>query len=742
MADTNADIMVRSSQARARIEARSVSADDAERVIELGSSLKHMREDRDAGRRSGSRELKSAFDDAVSYERIRHPAIREQALAVINTATKEFPNYANELKAHLPSVGSANPKDDPQSREPIAESRTVQMVREDLADLSSIQGKKDRQEALLIMATNVERSDAYIAALTKENREVAVEVNRTVVANNDRRAVDKIKKDVADGIGSLDSPHERAVRDSTLFEQIVDKKRREQARQAIAEGIDKEPNYATELRAVSPEVFSKVASPETRPAATKETADKQASHRGDDVQLIAGGSDNSIRQAVDVSPTIRYTVGRSGKPGQEFKDVEEAATRFVATPAAERPYVMREVIDSEGRASTAFVAGTQVRDREGARTPEKVIAPALDQELASAVRSRAGRGETPPRDVGTDRVNEVAAQAGSSTSKPAVEREEEEQRRALDSYFIKRGKEYRFNQNTEVVAFTESKMFERDALTTKHNDNELVIKAMLDRSEEKKWNAIEVAGTPEFKQQVWLEASTRGKVVYGYEPSKEDLGRLHNRLAHDEVQGQNTIAAAHTKENAPSISSETRSEQREGSPTFKGEVVDMGHAPYKHKNDEPDSYYITLRGVDGRDVTVWGKDLERAVAAADVRIGDRVADIRRTEKEAVTVTANVRDDKDVVVGHERKQTHLNRWEIQKEYRELSGVEQGLVRELERSAPEQMRDKVRTEAHRQLDDLGARGLQHRVELYDTRVTAQRTREPRIVETPNPEPTHSH
>ncbi|MBB2984647.1 LPD7 domain-containing protein [Paraburkholderia tropica] len=57
---------------------------------------------------------------------------------------------------------------------------------------------------------------------------------------------------------------------------------------------------------------------------------------------------------------------------------------------------------------------------------------------------------------------------------------------------------------------------------------------------------------------------------------------------------------------------------------FQGELVAHGRAPYRNRTGAQMMYFATLREASGNQVTVWGADLERAMAAGGVRPGDPV----------------------------------------------------------------------------------------------------------------------
>ncbi|MQY46451.1 Ti-type conjugative transfer relaxase TraA [Rhizobiales bacterium RZME27] len=55
-----------------------------------------------------------------------------------------------------------------------------------------------------------------------------------------------------------------------------------------------------------------------------------------------------------------------------------------------------------------------------------------------------------------------------------------------------------------------------------------------------------------------------------------------------------------------------------------GVLVDHGEAPFEHKPENRDSYFVTLGYGDGEERTIWGVDLARAMDETDVVIGDRI----------------------------------------------------------------------------------------------------------------------
>ncbi|MBT0177915.1 Ti-type conjugative transfer relaxase TraA, partial [Listeria seeligeri] len=55
-----------------------------------------------------------------------------------------------------------------------------------------------------------------------------------------------------------------------------------------------------------------------------------------------------------------------------------------------------------------------------------------------------------------------------------------------------------------------------------------------------------------------------------------------------------------------------------------GRLVDHGAAPYEHDPKNGLSYFATLENDKGERHTIWGVDLERAIAASGAQRGDRI----------------------------------------------------------------------------------------------------------------------
>ena len=92
-----------------------------------------------------------------------------------------------------------------------------------------------------------------------------------------------------------------------------------------------------------------------------------------------------------------------------------------------------------------------------------------------------------------------------------------------------------------------------------------------------------------------------------------------------------------------------------------GRVVQFGKAPYLNDKENEESPFLTTVDKDGKENTIWGKDLERAVTEADVQIGDYL-EAENLGRQPVTVKVKKKDEQGN--WHTKEiQTHRNTWNV-------------------------------------------------------------------------------
>ncbi len=231
---------------------------------------------------------------------------------------------------------------------------------------------------------------------------------------------------------------------------------------------------------------------------------------------------------------------------------------------------------------------------------------------------------------------------------------------------------YFFRQGTKPdLAFED----QGSKFDTPHHTPE-VVASIAQLAHAKGWQEMYLTGTPEFRREMWLQASLLNMKVIGYEPEPIDHVRLHERrqvLAKDQsrvnaneqsnsvasvvapdLQASVQTAAIDSSEtadavkaaSAPALLSSVAAKQLDAqlrevlidhgaadphatertldklyalvkSPrVYLGKVLEHGAAPYRFDPKEQSSYFIKLQTQTGQQ-TVWGVDLPRALAEVE-----------------------------------------------------------------------------------------------------------------------------
>lgn len=287
--------------------------------------------------------------------------------------------------------------------------------------------------------------------------------------------------------------------------------------------------------------------------------------------------------------------------------------------------------------------------------------------------------EAPARDANTSEKNNEKREAAPSYSESDrkqpqteqgnlndwyIDHQKEEGKRLrlkMDENFIAHGKDYYFRQNQTSVAFRD----EDKSLVTRHHTNDVVIEGMVDAAAAKGWNHINVDGSDPFKQKVWLEASKRGMVVQGYEPTPIDWEVLERNRMNNRVEAIPDKAVQNGHDRQANVADREAGHAPAAKDTNRYErVVEFGEAPYRHDPAESVNYFVRVERSDGSQREVWGKDLKRALAEQEIQTGDYIS-LQRVGSKPVEVVANIRDENNKVIGQERQASHLNQWEVER-----------------------------------------------------------------------------
>jgi len=196
---------------------------------------------------------------------------------------------------------------------------------------------------------------------------------------------------------------------------------------------------------------------------------------------------------------------------------------------------------------------------------------------------------------------------------------------------------------------------------TSASENTEVIHSLIQIAESREWQQISVSGTERFRQEAWRQGRMAGLTVRGYGPSEVERAQVVRALGRkselDEIREPVTTGADESTRQA-----RTRAPRDE---RIVGKLLDHGRDSYRFDPREPMSYFVRVATPEGPR-TIWGKDLERAVAQSLSRtaIGDEVA-LWSSGADAVTVKRRERDRSGRVLEEKEVAARRNRWTIER-----------------------------------------------------------------------------
>jgi putative DNA primase/helicase len=334
-------------------------------------------------------------------------------------------------------------------------------------------------------------------------------------------------------------------------------------------------------------------------------------------------------------------------------DVEEGLARLARHRAAER------------RIEEERAAEREQRDRKE------------QKELADNAEGKRIKVENlSEKAVEQDNINRLAEHNGNDPSyndQMQTEREKNRQIELMDqvhNQFRVAGSKFHFKDQPQRIAFKDK----GERMVSASNDDR-VAHAMATMAEAKGWKTIRVSGHPEFKKEVWMEASLRGLQVRGFEPKEQDLKELEARLdkrsrntverepEKEQKQARQKLVEAHKEERQATTQDKPAEAAKTALRAYAGRVIEHGEAPFNHDPKEKKNYFVKMATAKGEE-TVWGVDLKRGMTENKVKSGDEVR-LEFQGKQPVTVTALERDKSGKVIGTKEIETNRNTWDVQK-----------------------------------------------------------------------------
>ena len=255
------------------------------------------------------------------------------------------------------------------------------------------------------------------------------------------------------------------------------------------------------------------------------------------------------------------------------------------------------------------------------------------------------------------------------------------------------------------------------SLATASEDRD-VIQHMVAVAQAKNWGELQLKGSEEFRRQAWIAAELAGVPARGFKPDAQDRARLAatreamriaagersntsepERTNAVESVGSETQAARRTArsanaapdkmapgsatvspgggkgrataQRAPSAGGQPAAEASQRTPAASqgqtpsgvttGVLVAHGAAPFNHDEKQNDSYYATVRTRSGEQ-TVWGLDLERAIAESGVQTGQRI-ELEKGGSRQVTAQQRQFDEKGKELAPKTLTSRRNEWHV-------------------------------------------------------------------------------
>jgi hypothetical protein len=221
----------------------------------------------------------------------------------------------------------------------------------------------------------------------------------------------------------------------------------------------------------------------------------------------------------------------------------------------------------------------------------------------------------------------------------------------IKSKFAQDGRRYHFKDG--ALAFTD-----RGNRITSPSENTEVIKSVIAIAKERGWREIAVSGTERFRREALVAARLVGIEV-----------RAHTRLELQQLREDRSAPGRGEPRHPPdakrSKADVTRLDPSRSDGLHVGFLLEHGHSPYKHNENNSPSYFVRLKTAQA-ERELWGIDLGRAIreAVSTPKTGDEVG-VRAIRRETVKVWARDKDEDGNPTGEHRVETHRNAWILER-----------------------------------------------------------------------------
>ncbi|MFT4438690.1 LPD7 domain-containing protein [Caballeronia sp. 15715] len=375
---------------------------------------------------------------------------------------------------------------------------------------------------------------------------------------------------------------------------------------------------------------------------------------------------------------------------------DASAIRARSTPPANEP----DAGTSPGNRESRVDSATQERLRKiRAADREKVEAlmkrdSSTNTATDEAVKPAAGAGK-PLGSTGVQTENTIRP-------KPIFEKTGYDVPKSVSTLYVMHEGKF-LDRKSETVHFEDKGR----SLSTASEDRD-VIAHMVEVAKAKNWGELQLKGTEEFRRQAWIATELAGVPTRGFKPKAQDraaltaareamrigagkgAGERSNDADKARTNEMEPADAAAQKQPASPESTKTGTAGRESAapegggrtpatqpssatpataspiqdtPTpagvTAGVLVAHGPAPFNHDEKQNDSYYATVRTQEG-ERTVWGLDLERAIAASGVQTGQQI-ELEKGGSRSVTAQQRQFDKKGKELAPKTLTSRRNEW---------------------------------------------------------------------------------
>lgn len=223
---------------------------------------------------------------------------------------------------------------------------------------------------------------------------------------------------------------------------------------------------------------------------------------------------------------LQQSVGTSADSARTPSDEPSSQIKLDGVPATNVVEQARE------KALAQIDVDEALSHVEKRRQHERAMRDAGRSDQAEASQGQLGTAKAQAKDVHHESTGAFSDKDGQALTEQEKNRRLELTQQVHAQYRVS-GSEFRFKDQSGKIAFKDA----GERMVTASND-ERVAKSIVAMAEAKGWTTIKSSGHPDFRREVWMEASLRGLQDRSFKPTEQDLKLLESRR---ERAMQNTV---------------------------------------------------------------------------------------------------------------------------------------------------------------------------------------------------------